>query len=197
MYTMMVPGPVTYEKFRPNSSTTILQIAAISTATLLAPLFQLNWQSSDLSSSASQQPQATSSATFMLPSPSQNSAISPVQNGALSPGAKIAFGLALPLGLLVIVILTACVWLRRRRQKRVSTVDPAELDNSRSNINHDIEVEGTQLPRELGIEENLRQQHELVGGEVPMNRSPIEILDELSFEALKQKKPSMTPRRSA
>ena len=92
-------------------------------AWMLAPLYQLVWKASDLTLTSSipsltqtaSQPQSTS------PALSATSVSNSSTGEGLSTGAKIALGVALPIGLIAISFVTAAVWLRRRKQGRMSS----------------------------------------------------------------------------
>ena len=93
-----------------TGTSTATSTKIFSTAYLFAPMFQINWQSSDLSAattSSSTSPSSSSTAVGLVPSPSPG----------LSTGAKAVIGVVIPVVVLIAIVL-GFWFLRRRRRSR-------------------------------------------------------------------------------
>lgn len=126
VYPVTIPGAITYEDFNGDS----LRTATVSSATLRAPLIQINWQSSDLIQIATKTTQPTesesvsliaSTSTFIPQSSSLLASTSalPLQSSSpqsfdLSTGDKIVLGVALPLVIIGMAGLVAVLLLWKR-----------------------------------------------------------------------------------
>ena len=108
-------------------------VATITTANLLAPLFQLNFQPSDLPSSTSSttiNTSTTTSTTTTSQTPSSVPEPSPVPDTGLSVGAKAAIGTVIPVFFIVVAAIWAFILIRRRRRQRQAQ-QPAPTASSR------------------------------------------------------------------
>ena len=144
----------------------------ISSLTLFAPLIQLNQQAS--STIPSQTLFQTSSTE---PSAATTSSSLDTSTTGLSSGVKIALGVALPLSLICIAFLSACIWFRRRRrQKQQAAVvaERAELDDAQLR-----QKELAEMPNNLRYEAPAKENAVEVSGdhapEVSALRSPVEL----------------------
>ncbi|KAJ8131109.1 hypothetical protein O1611_g2516 [Lasiodiplodia mahajangana] len=111
-----VPATVTETVGRSSTSLTAM---VISTVTILAPLFQLNYQSTDLSSSqtslTTQTTVSTPANTDMVPAPSNSSSSSLSAKTVLSSGAKAGIGVGAGIGGLLILGAASFFCFRRRK----------------------------------------------------------------------------------
>ena len=116
IYPITVPGPVTYRNFENYS----IQVQSVSSVFLFAPLVQINWKSSDISVTTTQQSQLPSPTSLITLTSSTS--INTIETSSMSAGDKIALGVALPLGVISIAGMATFLWLRKRRQKGQQTV---------------------------------------------------------------------------
>ena len=136
--------------------------AFVTAAVLLAPLVQMNWQTSDLSVIPTPITSSATRSTY-IPSSIPTSTFS---SPRLSTGAKIAIGVTVPVALAFLGLLG--FWLLRRRRRRnitttrrvsiPNTYEPKELQGS-PNPSRRTQLDAESLPREL---DNLTPR-ELVG----------------------------------
>lgn len=136
-----------------------ISTAAISQYTLLAPLIQINWQSTDrLSSSVTSTP--VSSTTV---STSSSTATSAPSQG-LSTGAKAGIGVGIALGALALLALAFFIYQKRRnayaraRQDSPAAIQPYELSSGRKGPYHVSEMPTAKQVSELAPGEVARHE---------------------------------------
>ena len=142
--------------------------STISTLLLIAPLIQLNQRASTI-------PSQTLSPTTSVMNSSPSTPSSNTTTG-LSSGAKIALGVALPLGLMSIAFLFACVWFQRRqRRRRIAVVERAELDeDAKPSQKHPVEMPN-HMRYEAPVRENAVEAFGDHALEASALRSPVEL----------------------
>ena len=154
VYPITIPGPITYKNFENHSN----QVQSVSSAFLFAPLIQINWKSSDLSATTTQQSQIPSSTSLIASITS-----TPIETeapSAMSTGGKIALGIALPLGVICIAGVAAFLWLRKQRQKSQQIATARTNHEEKIDAPLGIEISGgggdAILPQEIYTEESQR-----------------------------------------
>ena len=127
---------------------------SVTTATLFAPLFQMNWQASDLP--ATSMPTSPSATTDSTPAPPSVPAPARSASG-LSTGAKVAIGVVIPVAVLAILGVLGFWLLRRRRRNNVIAAQPTSMPRTMESTelqaplqpSRRTELEAEASPREL------------------------------------------------
>lgn len=108
-------------------------IATVSYATILAPMFQINWQATDLPVSTS----VTTTTTIALSTSSSSTSSISASTGAASPSpssssndhSKIVAAVVVPIAFVIITAVTGIYFRRRRSQKCGNTTNLSGTEN--------------------------------------------------------------------
>ncbi|KAI0505622.1 hypothetical protein F5B22DRAFT_651556 [Xylaria bambusicola] len=130
----VVPATVTETV---GSASTSLAVALINTVTIYAPLFQLNFQSTDLPSvNPDRTAASTLSSTHTIPGDSSSPTSSAA--GGLSTGAKAGIGVGAAVGAIGSIALLTAIFLYYRKRARKSPSELMVTEQSPSNLKQPI-----------------------------------------------------------